>query len=90
MENWEKAIEIEQFIRNYVPKGWKEAIHVFSFAPYVTEKDYITFEDAYKNGYLPLTIKQHKEDIFGRIINRFDKPYIISAIQEYFEQKEKL
>lgn len=84
MEDWEKAIKLEQFIRKYVPKGYREAIGVFDFVPSITEDNYREFESAYKAGNLTNTLKAHMEIIGSVQFQRFNKPYIIEAVSQYF------
>lgn len=92
MENWGKAIRLEQFIRNYIPKGFKEAIHIYSFVPCVSEENYSVLKDAYEKGNLTEVIKGYSEPIyekyFGVKVFRFDRRDIIEAMQEYFKHRE--
>jgi hypothetical protein len=88
METWEKAIQLEQFIRDYTPSGYKEPIHVFDFIPSVTEVDYIVIYGAWKNGLLEGAMKNYSNEFAGIKSYRFNKPYIISAINAYFNTLE--
>ena len=88
METWEKAIQLEYFIRDFTPQGYREPIHVFDFVPSVTEVDYIVIYGAWKNGFLESAMGNYCNE-FARIKSyRFNKPYIISAIKEYFNTLE--
>lgn len=49
MKDFEKHYELENFIRNYVPDGWKEPLHKVMFCPMVYEDNY----DKFKNGIFP-------------------------------------
>jgi len=37
-ELWALALEIDQFVKYYVPKGWRGPIHEFVFPPMFTEE----------------------------------------------------
>jgi hypothetical protein len=83
----EKAYKLNQFIKTYIPKGFKEAIKKFDFTPYISEENYIEFEKSFLAG----TIKEIK-DYSDIIINnekvlRFNKNYVIEAIEEYFKEE---
>ena len=82
MENWEKAMLLERFIRYYIPKGWKEEVYRVDFVPYVSVADYLFFEVAYQGGYLLDCLKTYGE-------LSFRKHYVMSAIEEYFRKEEK-
>ncbi|KKL60723.1 hypothetical protein LCGC14_2202450 [marine sediment metagenome] len=90
MENWEKAIRLEQFIKFYVPKGFREAIHVYSFSPSISEENYIAFEGAYNKNKLSETLKNYRDPFLEKFgygdINRFNRRDVIEAIGEYFKQ----
>ena len=85
MDNWKEAIKLEYFIKNYIPKGFREAIRVFDFVPAVTEADYIVIYGAWKNGFLDFAMSNYNNEIVGIKVYRFNKPFIIEAINEYFK-----
>jgi hypothetical protein len=88
MEDWQKAIKLQEFIKFHIPKGYREAIGKFSYVPSVNESDYAVFENAYKNGTLPDCLKSYKRrPLFGIVDFPFDMPYIIDAIQTYFDKE---
>jgi len=87
MEDWEKAIQLQQFIAYHIPKGYREPIHRFDFVPFITEADYITIKQAYGNGILQSFLETYKRQIFHYEIYPFNKPYIIDAIKTYFDKE---
>lgn len=88
MENWEKAIQLESFIKGYVPNGWREPIRVCDFVPSITEENYTDFErmmQSDNNEWTCYRIKTYSDCSFNnRPIYRFEKPYVIEAIMKYF------
>lgn len=88
MEDWQNAIKLEEFIRGYTPKGYKEPIHRFDFIPYVSATEYKALENAYHDGMLLAFLESYKRQIFNFEIQPFNKPYIISAIKTFFDGKE--
>ena len=91
MHPWEKAIKLELFIRNYTPENCREPIHVFAFSPSISPGNYSAFEKAYKEGNLKEFIETYSEPDFEQIIGhkyyRFNEPFVIEAIQAYFDQQ---
>lgn len=49
MELWEQALELEHYIRDFIPPHWKESIQKVMFVPFVSEKDVRNI----KNGSIP-------------------------------------
>ena len=47
MELWEQALELEHFIRNYIPEGWQGSIENAMFVPTVLEADIVTIREGY-------------------------------------------
>jgi len=89
MDNWQKAMELEHYIRNYTPKGFREPISKFDYAPYISDDNYTLFETAYKDDTLSELLTTYSDSHYkGVNIYRFNKPYIIRAIQDYFKQGE--
>jgi len=88
METWEKAMRLEHFIKDFTPSGYQEPIHVFAFVPSVSEADYIVIYGAWKNGFLGGAMRNYSNEFAGIKSYRFDKPYIISAINAYFNTLE--
>lgn len=90
MENWEKAIELQYFIRNYIPTGFREPIGVYSSAPYILEDDYIIFDENSNEENFEEIIKTRPIKFFGRDFQtyRFDRWDVIEAIKEYFKHNE--
>ncbi len=41
LELWEQALNLEHYIRKYVPVNCKESLQTYSFVPFVAEKDFI-------------------------------------------------
>jgi len=82
IENWEKAMRLEGFIRNYIPTGWREAIHCFDFSPSISERDFLAFEEAFKEGTLLKLLTTYP-------LKTFQKHYIIDAVQTYFNTQYK-
>ena len=39
MGQWELALDLEHFIRSFIPPHWKEPIEKVMFVPFVSEKD---------------------------------------------------
>ncbi|MFA5154311.1 MAG: hypothetical protein WC554_17310 [Clostridia bacterium] len=89
MELWEKAIDLEQFIGNFIPKGFREPIKVFDFTPTISEQNYIYFDLCFNKGTLENDLKTYSDLQIIHPICRFNKPYIISAITEYFKNKNR-
>ena len=48
-ELWEQALDLEHFIRDFIPAHWKEPIHMVMFVPFVSEQDIVTIQ----NGTIP-------------------------------------
>lgn len=44
MELWEQALQLEHFIRDFVPGNWKESIGMVEFVPFIAEQDIITIQ----------------------------------------------
>lgn len=44
-QRWELALELEHFIRDFIPAGWKEPISSVMFVPIVLEADIATIEE---------------------------------------------
>jgi hypothetical protein len=44
MSREEEAIELEYFIKKYIPKFWKEPIGMVSFVPSILDDDFIKLE----------------------------------------------
>jgi hypothetical protein len=84
MQTLEKALQLESFIKDFTPKGYREPIKRFDFAPTITEENYTFIESHFKNGDLETALKTYKENCYGLEFYRFDKPYLIVAIKEYF------
>jgi len=80
VENWEKALRLEGFIRYYTPPGFREPIHQFDFSPCIYEEDFLAFEKAYKEDSLLEVLSHHTS-------KDFQKPYVVSAIQSYFSRE---
>lgn len=90
MEAWEKVMKLEHYIGDFVPKGCKESIKAFDFAPAITYENYTFFEQHYNDENFTFQL-QNYGDVYFRDdkIYRFRKPYIIEAIKEYFNQNNK-
>jgi len=85
MKDFEKANKLEEFIRKFIPNGFREAIGVFDFVPTITADNYSDFEKFHFNNVLIESLKKYEEHFIGYDICRFNKPYIVIAIQRYFE-----
>jgi hypothetical protein len=90
METWEKAIDLEQYIHDYTPKEYREPIYYFDFVPTITDQNYLDFEAAYQSDklidYLTEYLTSYSDFTFKSIpFKRFNKPYIIEAIKDYFD-----
>ena len=85
-EEWQKGLKLEQFIRAYIPRGWKEPIKMVDFVPFIHAVNYNKFAAAYKRGDLTETLKTNTSIICGREFCQFNKPYFIEAINKYFEE----
>jgi hypothetical protein len=48
-KKYQKAIELQEFIKNYIPKGWRESIGTCMFSPSITEHNYIVCEKAFND-----------------------------------------
>jgi hypothetical protein len=89
MEIREKAIDLEYFIRNFIPKGFKEPIHFFDYSPSITPENYTYFEQNYNSENFEYLMNIYSDCQFRDIkIYRFNKPYVISAITEYFKNRK--
>lgn len=89
MEDYERAIKLEEFIRKFVPHGYREAIGVFDFVPSITSENYSDFEKFHHNNTLIESLKKYNEHFIGYDICRFNKPYIILAIKAFFEKEKQ-
>jgi hypothetical protein len=47
----DEAMELELFIRSFIPKGWRENLQTVMFCPMITEADYISI----RKGEIPTT-----------------------------------
>ncbi|MEK7584035.1 MAG: hypothetical protein AAB490_02225 [Patescibacteria group bacterium] len=73
------AFELEQFIRNYVPRGWVEPLHVSTSGPMLTAEEIQEFRNWHASGKLPEELqKRYKQS-----------PAIVEAIIDYFERKKE-
>jgi hypothetical protein len=79
LKTTEKVIELETFIGNYIPKGWKEPIKSCAFVPHINVFIYATLKSCYK-----YNISYYVKDSI-----ELNKPYIIEAIQTYFKENMK-
>ncbi len=90
MATWERVVKLQEFIKHYIPKGFKEAIHIYSFTPSISEEDYIAFESAYNKAELSETLKNYRDPFLEKFgygdIDRFNRRDVIEAIGEYFKQ----
>lgn len=86
-------IELEHFIRQYTPTGWKESISTCCFVPCVDLRDYRLFKKAAGEGNLSEVIANYIEPLYKQFYNleisRFNKWYFIEAIGQYFEVDSK-
>ena len=42
---WKQALELEHFIRAFVPPGWKDTIEQVMFVPWLSENDNLKIKD---------------------------------------------
>ena len=75
------AIELGEHVRNFVPTGFREAIHVFDFVPRFAPSEAEDFRNEHENGTLKEYL-QNPKDYKG--IPRSFKPYAQEAIIDYF------
>jgi len=74
------AVELYYYVRDYVPKGWKEPIHVVDFCPIFIDKDVVEIEKHYRDGSLDDYLKSHDNKNCGR-------GYVAAAIKEFCDEK---
>lgn len=86
-KTYEKAIRLSEFIKFYIPKGYREPIHIFDYVPSISESDYVVFESAYNNGTLLNYLKSYTRRFASTAILPFNKPYVIEAIEAYFDKE---
>ena len=73
------AFALEQYIREYVPRGWVEPLRVSTSGPMLTAEDVKEFRDWHEQGSLTDELQKKYER----------SPRIAEAIVDYFEKQKK-
>ena len=73
-----KAIKLENFIKNYIPSGWKEPIGKVMSGFSFFEEDIIEMEEDFKRG----------EGVLKDKINeKYKNPNVVQAILDFFKNQ---
>ena len=92
------AIELEHFIKDYIPNHWRESISNVAFVPMITADVYDAineFRDTYWTNYRMICdkgeITKDLTEFVRKKTNRFHRdllPVMVEAIYEYFDRKQ--
>ena len=73
-----KAIQLENFIKRYMPSGWKEQIGKVITGFTFFEQDIIDMEEDYKKGEVVLRDKLNE---------KYKNPNVVQAILDFFKNQ---
>lgn len=76
------ALELQQHIKGYIPKIWKETIGTVAHTPIINQEVVIQLREAYKKGELAKFLINWRD-------GRYNKWYFMEAIEDYFAAKNK-